>query len=134
VDYPGITEGPVATNDLVEIGDSDDEFTWLGRIDHVINSGGVKIIPELLEQKIEKMIHLPCLVLPWPDARLGQKLVLVVENRGVELKEAQILDRLGKELHTYEVPKRLVQVEAIPRNASFKPDRREALKAISLPY
>ncbi|HZX74779.1 MAG TPA: AMP-binding protein, partial [Cyclobacteriaceae bacterium] len=44
----------VITNDLVTITDAK-HFTWLGRFDNVINSGGVKVSPESIETKIESI-------------------------------------------------------------------------------
>src|SRR5690606_30000600 len=46
----------VQTNDLVEL-KTDKHFVWLGRTDFVINSGGIKLHPELLEQKLEPLVH-----------------------------------------------------------------------------
>ena len=37
-----ISDEPIITNDLVELVGSD-QFHWLGRLDHVINSGGMKL-------------------------------------------------------------------------------------------
>lgn len=39
------------TNDVVELVDSRN-FRWIGRYDHVINTGGIKVFPELIEKKI----------------------------------------------------------------------------------
>src|SRR5690606_37183368 len=42
---------PVVTNDIVEIS-GHNSFRWLGRFDNVINTGGIKVIPEQLERVI----------------------------------------------------------------------------------
>ncbi|MFM7856476.1 MAG: AMP-binding protein [Flammeovirgaceae bacterium] len=44
----------IITNDVVEMKNLE-EFIWLGRVDNVINSGGIKIFPEATEQKIEHL-------------------------------------------------------------------------------
>lgn len=123
VDVPGVTTGPVSTNDLVEITPSGKAFRWLGRVDNVIKSGGIKIIPEMLEQQITRLIGYTCLVLPETDAKLGEKLVLVVECGEPEPPVDAWLEVLHKGLPGYEVPRRIVAVGEIPRNQSFKPDR-----------
>lgn len=123
VDVPGVTNGAVSTNDLVEITPSGRGFRWLGRYDNVINSGGIKIVPEMLEQQITRLIGNRCLVLPEKDAKLGEKLTLLVEYGEPDPPVNAWLDLLHKELSGYEVPKRIVTVEEIPRNQSFKPDR-----------
>ena len=45
----------LVTNDLVKISSSN-EFEWLGRWDNVINSGGIKINPEMLEAKFQHIL------------------------------------------------------------------------------
>ncbi|MFN7332104.1 MAG: AMP-binding protein, partial [Flavobacterium sp.] len=47
-----IAEETVVTNDLVELV-NENQFVFLGRIDNVINSGGVKILPEQVEHKLD---------------------------------------------------------------------------------
>ena len=57
INYPEISDLSIQTNDRVELLDQT-SFRWLGRLDHVINSGGIKISPELLEDKSQKaLIH-----------------------------------------------------------------------------
>jgi o-succinylbenzoate---CoA ligase len=82
VDVPGVTDRAVVSNDLVRMV-GDQEFEWLGRIDNVIKSGGVKIIPEILEKKIAELTGREVLVLGVPDKKLGQKLVLLIEEETV---------------------------------------------------
>ena len=43
----------IQTNDIVEI--KKNKFKWIGRADWVINSGGVKIFPENLERRINRL-------------------------------------------------------------------------------
>ena len=51
IEAPKIADKPIVTNDLVEL-ISDNEFKWLGRYDSIINSGGIKLIPEQIEKKL----------------------------------------------------------------------------------
>lgn len=129
VEVSGITSGVLRTNDLVEISEKGDEFSWLGRFDNVINSGGIKIIPELLEEQIGTIIGLECLVLPEADRKLGNRLVLMVEYEG-DPPVDQWLDLLRAKLSNYELPRRIIAVQALPRNASMKPDRTSAMKML----
>jgi O-succinylbenzoic acid--CoA ligase len=127
VDVPGVTGGPVVSRDLVEIAADSRSFRWLGRHDNVINTGGIKVLPELLEQRIRALIGKECLLLPLPDPKLGQKMVLLVEAPGpVREWEALLRDKLAP----YEVPRQILTTGRIPRNASFKPDRTAARKLI----
>jgi O-succinylbenzoic acid--CoA ligase len=130
----GVTSGPVVTNDLAEIQQGERSFRWLGRIDNVINTGGIKVAPEILEERIGKLLRADCLVIPRPDEKLGQRLVLLVEwpEEGAPVKSWSGL--LRRELAPHEVPKQLVPVGKIPRNASYKPDRKAARELILSRY
>src|SRR5262249_14794157 len=44
-------EGRIVTNDVVQIKDAH-TFAWLGRWDNIINTGGLKVMPEDLEVEI----------------------------------------------------------------------------------
>jgi len=131
VDVPGVTTGPVTTNDLTEIVPSGKGFRWLGRFDNVIKSGGIKIVPEMLEQRITRLIGYTCLVLPEKDAKLGEKLTLVVEYGEPDPPVDAWLEVLHAKLSVYEVPKRIVTAAKIPRNSSFKPDRIAVMRLLN---
>jgi len=126
VEIPGITSGPLRTNDLAEINPQGDGFSWLGRFDNLINSGGIKIIPELLEEQVRECIGQECLVLSEPDRKLGNRLVLVVEFEGNDPPVDQWLELLRDRLSPYELPRRIATIQSLPRNASMKPDRTSA--------
>jgi O-succinylbenzoic acid--CoA ligase len=49
IDAPKISQEQIVTNDLVEL-INDHQFILLGRIDNVVNSGGIKLIPEQIEE------------------------------------------------------------------------------------
>jgi len=126
VEVPGITSGPLLTNDLVEINARGDGFSWLGRYDNLINSGGIKIIPELLEEQISLCLGHECLVLSEPDRKLGNSLVLMLEFEGEDPPLEEWMESLRNRLSAYELPRRVLTVKVLPRNASMKPDRTSA--------
>ena len=130
VDIPGITQGKIISNDLVEIY-SKDEFKWLGRIDNVINTGGIKIIPEILEKKISENLGLSLLLIGIPDRRLGQKLIMIVEGDEEALRQDQIIEKLKTILKRNEIPKEIRIIKKFPRNKSMKVDRRVLMKMVS---
>ena len=123
VDFPGITMDPVQTNDLVEILPDGQSFRWLGRFDNVINSGGIKIIPEILEERISSILGLPVLLLPRPHESLGQQLVLLAECIPGEFRPELWKQKLEPELASHELPREYHHTPAFTRNASMKPDR-----------
>ncbi len=126
----GVTQGPITTNDLVEIDPTGRGFKWLGRYDHVINTGGIKLIPELLEEQIRRSLGKDCLLLSEPDERLGSRVILVVETAQTDPPIEEWLGTLKSFLSAYELPKRIVTLKEIPRNLSMKLDRMATQKIV----
>ncbi len=129
INAPRISDEIIVTNDIVEIL-TYKKFIWKGRIDNVINSGGIKIHPEEVEKKLEKIILHRFFITSLPDDSLGEKLVLFVE---VEFSEEtlQLLTRqIGslKSLHKYEIPKKIYFVEKFEETHSGKINRINILK------
>lgn len=127
IDAPEVSDALVVTNDLVEI-ISSTEFKWLGRFDNVINSGGVKLIPELIEQKLAKIIHQRFFVIGRQDDALGEKLVLIIEGikNDVVLNEIQQTNILSK----YEIPKEIYFMEKFMETPTKKVNRKETFNLI----
>ncbi|MFA9191245.1 AMP-binding protein [Flavobacterium sp. FZUC8N2.13] len=105
IDAPQLSEERLITNDLVEI-INDYQFVLLGRIDNVVNSGGVKLIPEKIEEKLADAIDARFFVGGIPDAILGEKLVLVIEGKNQDVDEAifTVLDKFQKPKAVFFVP------------------------------
>lgn len=78
VDYPAIGVHRLQTNDSVKILNQK-EFIWLGRTDFVVNSGGIKLHPESIEDKLSEIISPPFFLTGVVDEKWGEKLVLCVE-------------------------------------------------------
>ena len=132
VHVPGVTRKPLVTSDLVEWSPDGEGFSWLGRADNLINTGGIKVIPEVVEQQMGEQLGYECLLLPSPDEILGQKLVLLVEYKGENAPADNWLAMMKSHLAPHELPREIIPVKSLPRNASFKPDRKAALAMIRL--
>tara|TARA_B100001063_G_C16776198_1_gene565612 strand:+ start:3777 stop:4850 length:1074 start_codon:yes stop_codon:yes gene_type:complete len=115
VNAPDITDQLIHTNDLVEIHDKKN-FSYLGRRDNVINSGGVKISPEVAEQKLAHHIQFPFFLFGIPDKALGQKLIMVVEGNDDQSEEVEKQMAVCEAMDKFEVPKALYFVPEIIRN------------------
>ena len=127
-----ISPDPIVTNDLVNCL-TPDSFIWRGRIDGIINSGGLKLVPEEIEHKFSSCIRGRFFVAGLPDEQLGQKLVLVVEGpEDPELKEC--LRRLqrgsGGLVSKHELPGRLFFLESFAETGSGKIDRPKTLQLL----
>ena len=120
---PMVNPEPVTTNDLVDLID-DKTFRWLGRIDNVINSGGVKIIPEVVEAKLTNVIpNRRYFIASLPEESLGQKVILVVEG---EKKEISF-----NGLEKYEQPKDIYFLDKFPVTTSGKIHRSNTIKSLN---
>jgi len=108
ISAPHISDNPIITNDIIELKD-EKNFKWLGRFYNVVNSGGVKLIPELLEEKIREVVQRRYFFKGLPDERLGEKLVLIIEGKEFSENELyQLKIRLSKNLAKYEIPKEII--------------------------
>ncbi|MBA0884889.1 AMP-binding protein [Flavobacterium undicola] len=124
IDAPQVSEERLFTNDLVQI-INDNQFVLLGRIDNVVNSGGIKLIPEKIEEKLADAIPARFFVGGIPDTDLGEKLVLLIEGAKQELDESifTILDK-------YEKPKAIFFIPEFDTTESGKIKRKAILKAL----
>ncbi|MGE6355428.1 AMP-binding protein [Flavobacterium sp. NPDC079362] len=116
-----ISDEPIVTNDLVDLV-RENQFIFLGRIDNVVNSGGVKLIPEQIEAKLINKITNRFFVTGVPDTVLGEKLILVIEGEKQEFA-ADFFDVLDK----YEKPKEIVFVPKFKENENGKLLRKPSL-------
>ncbi len=120
------------TNDLVDLVD-DRTFIWIGRNDHVVNSGGIKIQLEELENNMDKILHeldldiAYCLV-PQPDIILSNRLVLLIEDSGIEISVDQILNKLKADLPKYHAPREIIMVPELFHTRTGKIDRRKNIE------
>ena len=74
-----LLEAPITTSDIVDL-QSEKEFIWKGRQDFIINSGGIKINPEVVEKTLSGFFSIPFIVLGLPDNTLGEKLIIAFEK------------------------------------------------------
>ncbi|CAL2093210.1 O-succinylbenzoic acid--CoA ligase [Tenacibaculum sp. 190524A05c] len=121
----------VVTNDVVQLV-SENEFEWLGRYDNVINSGGIKLHPEKIEHKLSKVIQNRFFVAGITDELLGEKLVLIIEDKLDEINVEKMLDVISnnKDLTKYEIPKEVFLVEEFIETETKKIQRSKTLDLI----
>ncbi len=122
---------PLVTNDIVEMVD-DKSFHWMGRADNLINSGGVKIIPEVIEKLAKPHVNSNFIFGGMPDEELGQKVVLLIESQPLsDDDQKELLKDLRKELHKYEMPKEIHYLDAFEETENGKVNRKKTLKLIN---
>ena len=126
IHYPQLQPQPLYTKDLVEVL-TPTSFRWLGRADHAINSGGFKIIPELLEQKLAGHFQNPFFTAGLPDEKWGQIVVIIFE--GSIPSDYLHFDGIG--LTTAEIPKKYACVPVFKRTSTHKIQRKEILLSLT---
>ena len=130
IDAPKIVKEKIVTNDIVEI-ISPQKFKWLGRFDNVINSGGVKLFPEQIEQKLSSIISSRYFISSLPDEKLGEKVVLVIENKSMKYNDefVKLVHGISDALGKFERPKTTFFISPFIETATGKVKRKETLKA-----
>ncbi len=132
IDAPNVSDKLVCTNDVVNL-ISDTQFEWLGRFDNVINSGGIKLHPEQIEEKLSKIIDQRFFVAGISDKLLGEKLILVVQGNIISKAVENSLNAKIKNLQTlskFEIPKEIYFIDVFVETETKKIQRKKTLDLI----
>lgn len=123
--HPAFTDpGWFRTDDLGRL-DSDGVLTIIGRADEAITTGGLTVVPQVVEAVIlDDPAVADCAVVGLPDERLGEKVVVFVTPSGVTAVDAgrirgAVTERLGR----YAAPREVIEVSDLPRRGPGKVDR-----------
>ena len=122
INAPDVVSHKIVTNDLVELL-SGNQFIFLGRMDNLVNSGGIKLIPEQIEAKLHASIPQRFFAIGVSDADLGEKLILVIEGEKYDFDKT-LFDVLSK----YEKPKDIIFVSKFKETPNGKVIRRGSLE------
>lgn len=123
------------SNDVVRLINKN-HFQWLGRYDFVINSGGIKLHPEQIELKIEKLLKAEGIlneffVFGQADEKLGSRLSLIIESA---FDKDLIKQILKNGLSPYEIPRAIFESAGFIKTKSDKLDRKATLKKFRIDY
>ncbi|MEZ4707518.1 MAG: AMP-binding protein [Caldilineaceae bacterium] len=126
----------VVTNDHVELR-ADGSFVWLGRLDNVINSGGVKVQVEKVESALEQVLfefgdaelaRRRFFVGALPDERLGQMVAVIMEGEPLgEQRENALKTALSRKVTRFEIPRRFCYLPQLCETPTGKIDRPQNL-------
>lgn len=123
INAPHISNKVINTKDIVNVF-SETEFEVIGRKDNIINTGGIKISAEELEEKISSFIEKNIFITSLSDEKLGEKIILLIENGKTNLN---LLYNLWVDLETHlekhEIPKQIDFMDAFKYTKSGKIDR-----------
>ena len=95
----------------------DGSVSLLGRVDNVINSGGIKLQAEAIEARLHAATGLELALCALPHPQLGECAALLWAG---EASQAARLQEAIADLPPYERPKKCVQISAPPRTANGK--------------
>ena len=132
IDAQLVHDGVLKTNDLVEMrsatvgGRRVRQFRVLGRKDNVIDSGGIKIRIEDVEEALAPHLTGRFAITKAPDRKFGEVVVLVSETGDADALRA-VCERV---LPKYWCPKHYIHVAQIPLTATGK-IRRKAVEDIA---
>lgn len=121
-----LTNEEIHTKDVVKLIDHS-HFVWLGRTDNMINSGGIKIFPEELEDMLKnKIINQQFIITDLACSSYGRKVVLVIEGNEFEFDSTllEVLERRKR-------PKQILFLKKFPRTESGKIKRNEIKQLIN---
>ncbi len=124
---PDVSKEKVVTNDMVQL-NSPTTFEYLGRIDNVIISGGIKLFPEQMEIKLSPFMNLPFIVASEKDETLGERVVLILESESgdVPLNISEVFQNLS----SYERPKKIYTFSKFPITETGKIKRSEVIQIL----
>ena len=119
---PAVNPDELPTNDLAEF-DAQGRFRILGRRDNIVNTGGVKVQIEQVEDALRPRLPFPFAITSVPDAKFGERIVLLVENARTD---DPLLSQAIAALPPYWRPKQVFCVPQLPQTGTGKPDRATA--------
>jgi len=122
---PSISKIQITTNDVVKLY-SKNEFEWLGRRDTIINSGGIKIFPEQVENLLSGKIKHRFFIASEADKTLGERVILVIEGLKLDLK-----DSLFNTLEKHNKPKKIYTIPKFIETSSGKIQRQKTLTLLA---
>jgi malonyl-CoA/methylmalonyl-CoA synthetase len=114
-------DGFFRTGDLGQI-DDDGYVSIIGRAKDLVISGGINVYPREIELFLDELPGVnESAVIGVPHADFGEAVIaLVVADGTAKLSEKALIEASRQSLANYKVPKRIVFVEALPRNAMSK--------------
>jgi len=127
VNAPHLGICDLKTNDLAEM-DQVGRFRITGRADNVMISGGLKLFPEKIEQKISGLLSEDYFIGGLNDPKLGKRMVLFIEkNSHIERQIFNLWLKLEEKLEKYEVPKEIAFLKAFTKTKTGKTDRQATI-------
>ena len=129
----------VETKDVIELKDNR-SFFIVGRLDDIINSGGIKVDPTVLKSLIKHQLtheNIDFEIIGIQDDKLGEKVVLVfVKPQNTDSIDAlfwtSIFEKLKTSIDKRLLPKEIYTIQELPTTSSLKLDKQVLKKYLTL--
>lgn len=125
INAPEVCKEELCTNDLAQINDKG-QFRIIGRLDNVIDSGGIKLQIEQIENALKPYMPVPFIITKRKDPQFGEIVTLLYVDKTHTSLLADILSACGHLPDKYMYPKWIARIEALPYTETNKPNRAKA--------
>lgn len=115
IEAPLVCDDPLQTNDIAILY-PDKTFSIIGRKDNIINTGGIKVQIEEIEQQLREHLNTDFAITALPDPKFGERIVLLTTSR-------HFLSTAIECLPKYQRPKAIYYTEQIPLTETGKINR-----------
>jgi o-succinylbenzoate---CoA ligase len=131
IEAPELGVRHLVTNDVVNL-ISSTKFHWLGRKDNLINSGGVKLFPEQIEEHLKTFLKIPFFITGIESPRSGQEVAIAIERKTFTRTEANDLKKQFETLSKLETPKAILTIPEFTRTDTGKIKRSDSLQHVAM--
>ncbi|WP_329905300.1 AMP-binding protein [Porphyromonas pogonae] len=121
IDAPHINQNILYTNDVALLNDNN-TFAIVGRRDNVINSGGIKIHPEKIEEQLKDIVTTNFALTSVADEVLGERLVMLLE-KAAQYDLVDLKLQIKAQIPSLYAPKEIYAVQAVPMTETHKINR-----------
>jgi O-succinylbenzoic acid--CoA ligase len=125
----------LVTNDLVTLIDHN-QFIWRGRVDDVINTGGIKIQVADLEKEIQQIflkmnISRRFFIAGISSELLGEEIILIIEGNDIKEKTNEVRSELKRNLIKYGIPKNIYFINSFIETPTGKINKKKTLHLLN---
>lgn len=132
IDAPYVANEKIITNDIIAL-KSSTSFEWLGRWDNIINTGGIKVNPEQVENRLSTIISNRFFIAAQTDEKLGERIVLLIEgNKWKQEKIKALKEQMKLQLNKFQIPKTIYFLSKFVETPTGKIQRTKNLLQLSM--
>lgn len=127
INTPHLSQKKTTTNDIVEL-ISPTEFIWKGRLDNVINTGGIKVFPEEIEPIISEIIpNVRFFIMSQPSDTWGEEVTLILEYKSLPdgtIKKGKtrpdFIEKMKQKLPSHAIPRNYIAINKFKETPTGK--------------